>query len=277
MRTELNISIPEPCHENWDKMLPNQKGRHCQVCEKTVVDFTSKTDESIVKYFLKHNNICGRFKNQQLNRPVVLSRKSKNNYWSFLASGLFGFLSLVPQDSKAQTPTEIIQTDSVKNPTIKGKIAHSILNTKTISGTVLDENGLPLPIASILVKGTQNGTSTDFDGNYTLKAKKGDTLIISYVGYSNKEIIINDSNTYSNNLILDSEIGEITITAGGAILSCYIDGYEYKPTPEEIKEQKHLDSIAKRNNKVFYKQKLLNYIEASQQRRLEKKAKRKKL
>jgi len=282
MRAELNISIPEPCHENWDNMSPNQKGRHCSVCKKTVVDFTSKTDESIVKYFLEHNNTCGRFKNNQLNRPVVLSRKSKNNYWSFLASGLLGFLSLIPQETKAQnnttqTPIKTVQTDTIKTISVKGKVAHSILRAKTISGVIADENGLPLPTATIHVKGTPNGTTTNFDGNYALNVKKGDTIIVSYVGYLDKEIKIESFTTYNTKLEIDHSLYVTATSLGGAVFGCKINGYEYTPTPKELKEQKRLESIAKRNNKIFYKQKLKNYIEASKQRRLEKRDKRKKL
>ena len=51
---------------------------------------------------------------------------------------------------------------------------------KTISGTVSDENGLPLPGATVLISGTSTGTSTDFDGKYQLTANIGDTLEISW-------------------------------------------------------------------------------------------------
>lgn len=266
MRTELNISIPNPCHENWDNMLPNQKGRHCNSCQKTVVDFTTKTDESIVKYFLEHQNICGRFKDQQLNRPVVLSRKSKNNYWSFIASGLLGFLSLVPQETNAQTPIKTVQNDTIKTPLVKGKIAKSVLNTKTISGVVLDDQGLPLPAATILVKGTANGTSTDFDGNYTLNVKKGDTIVVSYVGYSNKEIKVNNTNNFYNfKLEPDNVLGELVV------VGMVNNNNTYYVSPE----QKHLDSIAKRNTKIFYKQKFEAFKAARKQKRLDRKAKRK--
>ncbi|WP_157588794.1 hypothetical protein [Psychroserpens burtonensis] len=52
MRTTLIINIPKPCHEDWNQMTTQQKGRHCSSCEKTVIDFTSKTNEQIVKIFL---------------------------------------------------------------------------------------------------------------------------------------------------------------------------------------------------------------------------------
>ena len=66
MRKAIQLTIPEPCHEDWNTMTPELKGRHCSVCEKTVFDFTTKTDEYIVKTFEQDNKLCGRFKNSQL-------------------------------------------------------------------------------------------------------------------------------------------------------------------------------------------------------------------
>ncbi len=65
----MKINIPEPCHEDWAKMTPNEKGRFCGNCKKTVVDFTNFSADDIQNYFTKHygQKVCGRFKNQQLN------------------------------------------------------------------------------------------------------------------------------------------------------------------------------------------------------------------
>ena len=67
----MKIKIPNPCHENWDAMTPNNEGAFCSVCEKTVIDFSKMTDEEISYYFTSHANtkICGRFKNEQLQQP----------------------------------------------------------------------------------------------------------------------------------------------------------------------------------------------------------------
>jgi len=43
-----HISIPKPCHENWDAMHPREQGRHCDACDKTVIDFTEKSEKEIV-------------------------------------------------------------------------------------------------------------------------------------------------------------------------------------------------------------------------------------
>ena len=59
----------------------------------------------------------------------------------------------------------------------------------SISGTITDELGVPLPGASIVEKGTTNGTQSDFDGNYTLDlSSSNSTLVISYIGYEAQEI-----------------------------------------------------------------------------------------
>ena len=65
---KLNLSIPKPCHENWDKMLPDEKGKFCQSCAKTVFDFTKSSTDEIASIFEKNKaeKICGRFRTAQL-------------------------------------------------------------------------------------------------------------------------------------------------------------------------------------------------------------------
>src|SRR5690606_3543850 len=65
---------------------------------------------------------------------------------------------------------------------------------KVISGTVTDESGLPLPGATVIIKGTSKGTSTDFDGKYSIGAPQGAVLEFSYVGYNNKDVTVGASN-----------------------------------------------------------------------------------
>ena len=58
-----------------------------------------------------------------------------------------------------------------------------------ISGTVTDEENIPLPGVNVIIKGTTIGASTDFDGNYTLKANNGDVIVYSFLGFTTQEII----------------------------------------------------------------------------------------
>ena len=69
-----NIIIPNPCNANWDEMTPNDKGKHCGSCNKTVVDFTTMNAEQIKHYLnsSKMQKVCGHFKTTQVSvsRPI---------------------------------------------------------------------------------------------------------------------------------------------------------------------------------------------------------------
>ncbi|NJX14789.1 SusC/RagA family TonB-linked outer membrane protein [Tamlana crocina] len=87
---------------------------------------------------------------------------------------------------------------------------------KTISGTVLDGSGLPLPGATVLIKGTTTGTSSDFDGNYSIKASQGATLVFSFVGYATQEKTVGASNTINVTMAEDAAaLEEVVVTALG--------------------------------------------------------------
>ncbi len=66
------IRIPEPCHEDWNKMQPDDKGKFCGSCSKSVFDFSNKTDDEIKDILIanKDKHVCGHFKKTQINRPL---------------------------------------------------------------------------------------------------------------------------------------------------------------------------------------------------------------
>lgn len=61
-----SIQIPEPCHQDWGSMKAKSHGRHCDSCQKIVVDFTTWEAGDILRYLQKHSNTCGRFKKSQI-------------------------------------------------------------------------------------------------------------------------------------------------------------------------------------------------------------------
>lgn len=91
----------------------------------------------------------------------------------------------------------------------------SYAQERTISGTITDENGLPLPSATIVVKGTSNGSTSDFDGNYSIQASNGQVLNFSYVGYDSVEKTIGASSTISVSLQPGNTLDEVVVTALG--------------------------------------------------------------
>ena len=93
-----------------------------------------------------------------------------------------------------------------------------LLAQSTVSGTVTDKaNALPLPGVNILVKGTSVGTTSDFDGNYTISAKSGDVIVFSYVGFKTQEITYNGQSKLNVTLTEDAaQLDEIVLIGYGS-------------------------------------------------------------
>lgn len=92
----------------------------------------------------------------------------------------------------------------------------SVLGQSKITGEVVDETNQPLPGASVVVKGTTNGTSTDFDGKFTLQAgANSGTIVISFIGFQSKEVSFSSSKTNIGVIQLaeDASLDEIIVTA----------------------------------------------------------------
>ncbi|MEL0299467.1 MAG: carboxypeptidase-like regulatory domain-containing protein [Flavobacteriaceae bacterium] len=87
------------------------------------------------------------------------------------------------------------------------------LSAQQISGSISDENGDPLPGASIVVDGSSRGVTSDFDGNFTITASNGDKLVVSYVGYKSQTIDVGSSSTISVQMQLGSALDEVVISA----------------------------------------------------------------
>ena len=83
-----------------------------------------------------------------------------------------------------------------------------------VSGTVTDADGIPLPGASVVVKGTTKGTTTDFDGNYSIAVAADGTLAFSYIGYSTEEVPVNNQSTINVSLEEDAAMLDEVILVG---------------------------------------------------------------
>jgi iron complex outermembrane receptor protein len=123
-----------------------------------------------------------------------------------------------------------------------------------ISGTVVDENGVPLGGASLVKKGTTTGTTTDFDGNFEIDANIGETLEVSYIGYASKEIVIN------------STVMNITLVSGVQLAEAIVIGSRNpnrtaleSAVPVDVIDVKELNNVAPQVNL----NQILNYVAPS--------------
>ena len=88
--------------------------------------------------------------------------------------------------------------------------------TKTVTGTVVDEQGLPLPGVNVLIKGTSTGTQTDFGGNYTISATPQDVLVFSYVGFLTTDRLVGAQDVINVSLETDAaELEEVVVVGYG--------------------------------------------------------------
>lgn len=127
-----------------------------------------------------------------------------------------------------------------------------IAQERTISGKVSDNSGLPLPGATILIKGTTTGTSSDFDGNYSIKADQGSTLVFSFVGYITQEIKAGTSNSINVVLSDDTQaLEEVVVTALGIKRNERSLGYSVNSVKsDQITENSEPDLLRSLNGKV---------------------------
>ncbi|MBT8325347.1 MAG: SusC/RagA family TonB-linked outer membrane protein, partial [Winogradskyella sp.] len=108
---------------------------------------------------------------------------------------------------------------------------------KVVSGTITDNEGLPLPGVNILIVGTTTGTQSDFDGNYSITVDVGSTLQYSYVGFKTQQFIIqNDTSTLNVTMIQDNALDEIIVIGYGSTSKRKSTGNIASVTSEDIAE-----------------------------------------
>ena len=109
---------------------------------------------------------------------------------------------------------------------------------KTVSGNVVDDQGIPLPGATILEQGTTNGVSSDFDGNFSIEVSEGAVLVISFVGYQTQEITVGSEDNISVALEAGNELEEVVVTSLGITREKQALGYAISEVDDTALEQR---------------------------------------
>jgi len=201
----IQLSIPEPCHENWAAMTPVDKGRFCGSCQKNVVDFTRSSDREVLAYLKENDNICGRFDNSQLERNLTLPAE-KSSKWPTAAVAIT-LLSLTPLAAIAQAPERTERSSQI----IKGKVL--VPPTMTITGMVSDAEG-PLAGAKVVIQNTAISVETDIEGNYAIDVSPGQTLVFSYRDFElQKNVVLHNSKIINATFLADETLGAVVVDA----------------------------------------------------------------
>lgn len=223
MNTHKSLVIANPCHANWNKMTPTEKGRLCASCQKEVVDFRSKSKEEVITYLENYQGegqTCGQFSASQIDKVgknYINSTILKRLSISFMA--FLGFLSF--KEAKSQ---------KVGKVAIKGDISYEEFNMQnqkkeiTLFGTVRNSAGEK--IAGAEIKFSADGkqlavTRTISNGSFAIKvttdkSMKAIMMYTSANGYERKINVIPDlqKDRIKIDIVMDWEmmiLGEIAI------------------------------------------------------------------
>ncbi|WP_338763190.1 carboxypeptidase-like regulatory domain-containing protein [Bernardetia sp. ABR2-2B] len=170
----MKIQIPQPCHENWNEMNLQQKGRFCGSCQKVVIDFTTMSDSEIVNHFKNYKgNTCGRFYDTQLNTNLVSLKPRKSTFWSKLVAASFTLFFFSSQSYSQNTilKTEVIESNqSDKNEDDLRKTSTS--DYFQIKGRVIDASKKSISDALVSIQETPYSIITDKHGNFEFNITK---------------------------------------------------------------------------------------------------------
>lgn len=210
MSKKLQLSIPKPCHENWDAMTQVEKGRFCGSCQKQVVDFSVMSDRQVAEFFKKPStgSVCGRFMTDQLERDIEIPKKRipwLKYFFQFTIPAFLLSLKSSGQKTMGKPSIEVAARDTTK-PVCRpmmGAIAIPVqpVEERGIKGQVVDaSSGLILPNTSIIMQSSlgRENIKIKSDGSFVINNFRKMTvysLEFSLPGYETKTISWEDFNT----------------------------------------------------------------------------------
>lgn len=192
------VNIDSPCSESWQEMSPEDGGRHCMRCSKKVIDFSTLSDDEVIKILSQQKgNVCGRFQAGQLNKELIESKRTYVNkgFYKYLAGLLLlGISKNAFSGNNKFLPKENIVASPVQQENVEEIFCADTLY-KEIKGKVLD-SVTKRPIAYATIEIGNAKFMTDSAGYYQLKIPYktlNDNLVlkIASVGYYTKKSLIN--------------------------------------------------------------------------------------
>lgn len=207
---KYRITIPQPCHEDWNQMTPTERGKFCAVCQKEVLDFTHLTDKELVQRLDTGKKMCGRFRENQLNvdfhsmeTPSVPMKKWWLGAASVLSLGIAG---------QAQVEQDSVKTVQLNENFTERKITKD--SVITVRGKVIDEFG-PIPNSNIqhFSKSHDNFFKNDVtneNGEFEIKVFSDERITFITPDLISKEYCVSDLNKDAINTIDFSDYTVLT-------------------------------------------------------------------
>lgn len=215
---KITIKIPNPCHEDWSKMTPTQKGMFCSNCKKEVINYEYYSDNQLLKSINKSDKICGRFSPNQINKELNSSEIKQNHSIGVLMSFTSLLLTTPVFSQNEKSKTEISENKPIIQQAQMNSTEFIELSGKILEKTNTGEKSAPIPGVSIVQKGTNNKVDSNFEGDFLIKIPVVDfkdrvILIFNYIGMESKEVEVFKTNNILKIEMVQSEtiMGEVII------------------------------------------------------------------
>lgn len=251
MPTPIHVTIPEPCHENWQQMTPNEQGRHCMSCQKTVVDFTLMSDQEILDYISRaSSSVCGRFNNDQLNKTYA-ERKNKPAFTFRYAWNMIVATFLVTgnaTETQAQGKVAVEKKENWQRPPGNAFVGTVVIwdpVVQQVTGVIMDDStNKPVSYASIRIKGAKAGISANEAGEFALTVptrKDKLKLIVSAIGYADNEFEVSVKSGRTYKVMMSPQADELAplVVVAFPSISCKI----VSPSVKKDEQLLQLDEV----------------------------------
>jgi hypothetical protein len=138
---KYQLLIPTPCHENWEGMTPVDKGRYCDACAKTVVDYSTKSANEITEMIRNNSvNSCGRFTKEQLEKTYTVAPQVQLTSQKRVLQYMFTFLlaskafihKAIGQDTLKLEQTDSLNTFTKVDSCLADTVALAIADTANL-------------------------------------------------------------------------------------------------------------------------------------------------
>lgn len=217
---KFKIEIPNPCHEDWNTMTPEAKGRFCSSCEKIVIDFTGMTSREISQTLKSQKNVCGRINESQLAATYFHIDGLRIHFpFKNLAAGMLLLLAPITTYSQnsSSTTTSVEKREIVESKWV-GEIAVIDTPLHIVQIKVIDSNGKVLNNVTVELideEGVRLGTMvSNVDGFAKIQfeannSKKLYLQIAESREYSHTKVMLDDTNLQDEHYVVICERKEL--------------------------------------------------------------------
>ncbi|MCJ8209882.1 carboxypeptidase-like regulatory domain-containing protein [Mucilaginibacter sp. RS28] len=190
------ITIKNPCREDWNLMSPAEKGRYCSSCKKVVHNFADLSHQQIIDILKASSSICAKFNDGQLDalNSYISKPAANSNWWTRSAVAIVLLAGLAVNKGSYAKP-KVNQTVIVDQH--RDRAAHDTIAQRIeLSGVVKDESGNTLPGAT--VKYGLQTVVADVNGHFAISGQfNDDKITVAMVGFYTKTLNVRPGKQYS--------------------------------------------------------------------------------